>query len=73
MCICFCVCLWLYVIYVYASGKPDEATGPLELELQVVLSCPVLVLGTELRSSARAGSALNCWAISVAPALVLVS
>lgn len=34
-----------------------------ELELQAVVSYPVWVLGTELKSSARAVSALNRWAI----------
>lgn len=34
-------------------------SDPLELDLQVVLDHPVVILGTELQSSARAACALN--------------
>lgn len=40
-----------------ASQK--RALDPLKLELQVVVSCPTSLLGTELMSSARAANALN--------------
>jgi|UPI0000F4FF29 hypothetical protein len=39
----------------------------LDRKLQVVVSCRIWVLGTELRLSARAGSALNCGAVSPTP------
>ena len=37
-----------------------KISEPLELELQVVVSHPVWVLGTKLGSSARATNAFNC-------------
>lgn len=39
----------------------------LELELQVVASCLIGVVGTEPRCFARAARALNDWVISPAP------
>ena len=45
----------------FVSAVPTEARGmdPLELELQVVVSCQTWVLGTEIESFARAVSVLN--------------
>ena len=37
----------------------EGVLGPLELELHVLLSCLIRVLGTELRPSARAARALS--------------
>ena len=48
------------------SADALKNTDPPELELQVVVSCWIWVLGTKLRSSARAASALNHWVISPA-------
>lgn len=45
--------------HVYLSAVPAGALG--SLELQAVLSCPMKVLGTELRTSSRAVSILNCY------------
>lgn len=45
---------------------PAEARGikiPLELELQVVMSCPIWVLEANHRSSAKAVNTLNCKVI----------
>lgn len=39
-------------------GMEPEGLGPLELELQEVVSYLILVLGTEFRSSGRAVSAV---------------
>ena len=46
MCVCSC-----YVLMVAVTNRSQEkACGLLELEFCVVLSCPALVLETELRS-----------------------
>lgn len=42
----------------------------LELELQMVVSCPMLVLGTEL-SSPRAANAFSWWTIPPAPKIFI--
>ena len=42
-----------------ACGVQKRVSNHLELVLQVVVSCLMLVLGTEPESSARAASALN--------------
>lgn len=50
-----CLCL-----YMSASVLGDQKChNPLDLELEVVVSHPMLVLGNELESSARAVGALN--------------
>lgn len=46
---------------------------PLELELQVLVSCQTWVLGIKLRSSIIALRALNCSAITPAPAFMFCS
>lgn len=49
--------------YVHASAAVQGCQSihiPLELELQVVANHPIWVPGTEVRSSERAISALNC-------------
>lgn len=65
-----CYTCAIHVLYmgeglVHASANahrgPKRTAGPLELELQVVVSCWVWVLGTGLRSSGRATKVvLNC-------------
>lgn len=41
--------------------RPEKGTvGFLELEVQLVLICPVWVLATKLKSSGTTASALNC-------------
>lgn len=48
-------------------GGPEKVSDPpLELELQATVSCLTRVLGTELRTSTRAVSALKCPATSPA-------
>lgn len=47
------------------SIEARRVSDPLDLDLQVVMRHPAWVLGMELRSSARAVYALNCWAISL--------
>lgn len=49
-----------------AHRNKRMAADPQELELQAVVSCPLWVLGTEFRSSARAVSAFNQGATSPA-------
>lgn len=44
-----------------------NALGSLELEMQVAVSCPVCMLGTELGSSAKVASTLNHWSFSPVP------
>lgn len=46
-------------VWGYVHCVPMEDRDPWELELQAVLSCPMWVLGTKLRSSRKAGYALN--------------
>ena len=48
------------------------ALDSLELGLQAV-SCRVLIIRTELRSSRRAASILNLWAISAAPTILILT
>ena len=51
------ICVHLYMNVSVVPGKQMSAL--LELEVQIV-SCPVCVLETELKSSARAVQILNC-------------
>lgn len=53
MCFCMGIC------YMCVQGGQKRALHPMELELQVVVSQKIRVLGTELRSSARAVSAVK--------------
>ena len=43
-----------------SGGQKRLLQGPLEFKLQGVVNSPMFVLGTKLRSSARAVCALNC-------------
>ena len=47
------------------SGPKNSAQGDLELELQVVVNNHRWVLGTNLKSSARAAMLLNCMNVCV--------
>lgn len=60
-----CVPACQYVSHVPCGGQTG-APEPLGLELQVVVSCLVRVLGTEPRPSTRASRALHCW-VSLQP------
>lgn len=60
----------LIYVYVYmwhecrSLWRPEEGGRPLELEMQIVVSLPMWVLGRG--SPARAVSIFHCWAISPA-------
>lgn len=60
---CVCVCMLYVCRYMQ---KLEENVRSQELELQVVVSHLVLVLGTKLGSSGRKSGDLNCGAISTA-------
>lgn len=66
---CMCVCGSVHRNTGTVGGQ-KRASDPLELKLWAVVSCPALVLGTELRSSAKAVCALGGWALF--PALFLI-
>lgn len=48
-------------------------SGPLELELKMIMSCLKWALGTKSESWAKAGSTLNCYSISPNPVISIVS
>ena len=50
-----------------ACRDQKRTSDPRELELQAVVSHSVWMLGTELRSSARAMCTLNLWALFQVP------
>jgi hypothetical protein len=54
-----------------ACGNEKRTVDTPEMELQVGVSCLLLVLGTELRSSGGEGNTFNCWVISPAPELFI--
>lgn len=54
MCVCVCP------VQVPYEDRETEASDPLELALQMLVSHQVWVLGTETRSSERAAFALKC-------------
>ena len=54
-----CACVYEHVNAAVHRSQRPEASDPLELKLQLAVSCQMWVLGTELRPSARAASALN--------------
>jgi hypothetical protein len=62
--------LFIFIFSVHHCCVCMRESDPLEQELQ--LWAVMWVLGTEPRSSGRAVSALNCWAISIALFLILV-
>lgn len=55
-CLCVCVCICLLPHAQERLWRPERAVGPLKLELQVPVSCPMWVLGNwsqDLRKSSR--------------------
>ena len=55
-CLCVCVCICLLPHAQERLWRPERAVGPLKLELQVPVSCPMWVLGNcsqDLRQSSR--------------------
>ena len=52
--------MWVCIHKCSAQGDQKRASDPLELELEVVVSPLMWVLGTELGSSARTACILNC-------------
>lgn len=69
---CVYVCVWVYVCLscvCSAHGSPKMSWN--WMEWQVFVSCLMWALGTEFKASVRAASALNCWAIALAPAYSL--
>lgn len=61
---CACVCGYVNITPVLRVQK--DMSDASALGLQAVVSCPMWLLGTQLRSSVRAVSAFNCWVISPA-------
>lgn len=53
MCVCVHICM-----YVQSEAR-ETVRSPLELDLQVLVSCSAWVLRTELRPFARVANALN--------------
>lgn len=47
-------------MWVQVPVSPAEGIRPLELELHMVVRCPTLFQGTELRFSTKAISSLKC-------------
>lgn len=65
---CVSVSVWEYVhVSAGAQGGQKRSLDLLELEAQVVVSCPTWVLGTKLGPSERARSVLNHCAIPPVP------
>lgn len=61
--VCVCIC-----VYKFSCSQRPEASHPLELELQLVVSSsPIWVLGMKLGTSERTIQTLNPWATSPAP------
>lgn len=65
MCAIIHVCLYVHMNTLPSGVRIGHKT-PLELELKIVLRCPMLVLRTKLKSSASAVCALNYGASSPA-------
>lgn len=61
MCMCARVCACVHVCACACPMEVRRGLERLELRLQVVVSCLMWVLDTELGSSARAASVLNAW------------
>lgn len=67
LCICVLPLVCMHHMHVSINKSQKRASDSLELELEVVVSQLMKVLETELGFSARAASAVNCWAISSSP------
>jgi hypothetical protein len=64
MCVCTCMCMLAHECR--TCGGERKVLDPMELELEVVVSCLMSVLGIESRSSGKAACALNWGVISLA-------
>lgn len=65
------VCVNMCHVNAGASGS-HRASGPLELELKVFVTCLIWVLETKFQSAGRVASAAcssNGWAVSPAPSI----
>ena len=68
VCVYVCVCVYMCIVCVgvvvvvvcESLQRPEDSIKPLGAGLQVVVSCPVWVLGTKLRSFGKATSTINC-------------
>ena len=64
MCVCVCVCVCVRCNVNASAGTNGDQRRVLyvlKLELHAVVSCPVWILGTEFRFSARVVHTFNCW------------
>lgn len=64
---CTCTSVWMYVMWTEARRG---CWTFLKLEAVAILRCQMCVLPTELWSSVRTLSILDCWATSASPQLV---
>lgn len=63
----------MYVhVWMQCLQRPEEDLRSPQVDIQVVLSLPVWLLGVERLSSARAVSALKPWATSPAPIMLIL-
>lgn len=53
------MCIWGYVHVNVVAGRDQRCEDPLELELQLILSCLMQVLGIEFGFSAKAAWTLS--------------
>ena len=60
LCVCVCVCVCVYRVSECRYPRGAKALSHLELGLQAAANCQSWVLGTQLRSSARAAHTQNC-------------
>lgn len=56
---CVSVCEYVHCMHIGAYRGQKKVQDPLELKLQITVSCPTRFLGTRARSFARALSTLN--------------
>lgn len=63
VCVCYCMfpCVCVSVCHLCAGTQRSQKRVFVPLELQVVVSCSVWVLGTNLRSCGVAAIAFNCF------------
>lgn len=60
------MCVHTWYVYVSAGGHRPELSDALDLELQMVVSCPMWMLGAEARFSGRTAGTPNLGTISLA-------
>jgi hypothetical protein len=68
MCMCTGICAHVWYVWVPAETRRESLTS--RRWMQAVVSPAAWVLQSELGSSPRAASALNCWAIPSVPLYV---